>query len=110
MTYQHKNLAAGRWSKLSFIEQMANVGSEVERALNWQAKHNTDYTLKALLRSLELLGLTIETVKTFPRLKELTRLREAILDYFLGQNQFKFDEASLKKYFFNFTFAARRNH
>ncbi len=38
MSYQHKDLAAGRWSQLSLIEQMANIGSEVERALNWRIK------------------------------------------------------------------------
>ena len=35
---QHKELAAGRWKKLSFCEQMANIGSEVERAL---AQHSS---------------------------------------------------------------------
>jgi len=38
MNYQHKELASGRWEKLTFLEQMANMGSEVERALNWQKK------------------------------------------------------------------------
>lgn len=33
MTYQHKDLAASRWKTMSFCEQMANIGSEVERAL-----------------------------------------------------------------------------
>lgn len=33
MIYQHQELAAGRWSRLPFLEQMANIGSEVERAL-----------------------------------------------------------------------------
>jgi hypothetical protein len=28
---QHTTLASGAWEKLSFIEQMANIGSEVER-------------------------------------------------------------------------------
>lgn len=110
MSYQHKNLAAGRWRRLSFIEQMANIGSEVERALNWQAKHNTDYALKAFERSLELFDLTIAGAKTFSRLKELTRLREAILDYFFGTNQFMFTEESLRKYFSNFIYAARKNY
>jgi hypothetical protein len=40
MSYQHKDLAAGRWKRLSFVEQMANIGSEVERALRWRAKKN----------------------------------------------------------------------
>jgi len=108
MSYQHKELAAGRWNKLSFLEQMANIGSEVERALNWKAKRNDDYCRKASERALELLDLTLDNLKSFPRLKEIARLREAIADYFFGTNQFKFTDKALRKYFFNFTFAARR--
>jgi len=109
MNYQHKNLAAGRWKELSFVEQMANIGSEVERALNWQAKHNEDYCQQAFERSLELIDLTLDSVKSFPRLKELCRLREALAEYFSGTNQFKFTETSLRNYFSNFLYAARRN-
>lgn len=109
MNYKHKYLAAGRWNELSFIEQMANIGSEVERALNWQARHNTRYCRQAFERSLELIDLTLESVKIFSRLKELARLREAIVDYFFGANQFKYTDKALRKYFLNFTFAARKN-
>lgn len=35
MSYQHKELAKDRWAKMSLCEQMANIGSEVSRALNW---------------------------------------------------------------------------
>jgi hypothetical protein len=38
MNEQHKNLAAGKWNSLAFFEQMANVGSEVERAIIWREK------------------------------------------------------------------------
>lgn len=110
MNYQHKELAAGRWSQLSFSEQMANIGSEVERALNWQAKHNTAYCQQAFERSLELIDLTLDSLKNFARLKEVARLREAIADYFSGTNQFKFTDESLRKYFLNFIFFARKNH
>lgn len=110
MSCQHRNLAAGNWNQLSFIEQMANIGSEVERALNWQAKNNVAYCRQAFERSLELIDLTLDSVKSFPRLKELARLREAIADYFFGANQFKFTDESLRKYFLNFAFAARKNH
>ncbi len=109
MSYQHKELAAGRWSQLSFSEQMANIGSEVERALNWQAKHNTTYCQQAFERSLELIDLTLDNLKNFARLKEVARLREAIIDYFYGTNQFKFTDESLRKYFLDFTFSARKN-
>ena len=110
MSYQHKDLAAGRWSQLSFVEQMANIGSEVERALNWRAKHNDAYARQAFERSLELIDLTLDGLTGYARLKEVARLREALVGYFLGENQFKFTDASLKNYFLNFAFAARRNH
>lgn len=110
MSYQHKTLAEGRWSQLSFIEQMANIGSEVERALNWQAKNNADYCQQAYERSLELMDLTLDNLKGFPRLKEVARLREVIVDYFSGTNQFKCTDKSFRKYFLNFAFAIRKNH
>ena len=110
MSYQHKDLAAGRWSQLPFLEQMANIGSEVERALKWRAKHNTAYYQQAFERALELMDLTLESATGFPRLKELARLREAIVDYFFGLNQFKSTEALWKKYFSSFAYAARKNY
>ena len=110
MSYEHEQLAAGRWNQLSFLEQMANIGSEVERALNWRAKNNPTYCQKASCRALELTDLALETAATFPRRKELARLREALVDYFFEANQFKSTEASWRKYFFHFTYAARRNY
>lgn len=110
MTYQHKDLARGRWKKLSFLEQMANIGSEIERALKWRAKHNADYCQKALERALELMDLTLDSVTNFPRLKELARLREAIVDYFFGTNQYGSNETLWKKYFAHFTYIARKNY
>ena len=110
MSYQHKELAAGRWKQLPFFEQMANIGSEVERALNWRAKNNATYCRKAFERALELVDLSLDTITGFTRLKELTRLREAIVDYFYGTNQFMSTEKLWRKYFLSFTYAARRNH
>ena len=110
MNPQHKDLSGGRWSTLSFIEQMANIGSEVERALNWQAKHNADYTQKAYERALELVDLTLDCAISATRLKELARTREAIVDYFSGTNQFMSTESSWRKYFSGFTYAVRGNY
>jgi hypothetical protein len=108
MNCQHKELASGRWEKLTFLEQMANIGSEVERALNWQKKNNTDYSQKASERALELISLTIRNVKSYARLKEMTRMKEAIADYFFGSNQFMSTEKSWRSYFSHFTYAAAR--
>lgn len=109
MSYQHRELAAGRWQRLSFIEQMANVGSEVERALNWRAKGNGPYSQRAFERALELLDLTLDGIEGFPRLKELCRVREAMADYFLGTNQYNSTDESWRRYFSPFAYAARRN-
>ena len=110
MSCQHKGLADGRWEKLSFVEQMANIGSEVERALNWRSKNNADYNQKAFERALELTDLTLENTKSFARLKEIARTREAMVDYFFGTNQFWSTEKSWRNYFSPFTYAARVNH
>lgn len=110
MSYQHKELAEGRWKQLPFLEQMANIGSEVERALNWRAKQNSAYSQQTFERALELMDLTLDSAKGLARLKELARLREALVDYFFGTNQFKSTERSWRNYFSSFTFAARRNY
>ncbi|MBN1870283.1 MAG: hypothetical protein JW847_06905 [Candidatus Omnitrophica bacterium] len=110
MSYQHKDLATGRWSQLSFLEQMANIGSEVERALNWRIKEHADYAQKAFERALELIDLTLDHDKSYTRLKEIARMREALVDYFSGINQYVSSEGSWRNYFAPFTFASRRNH
>jgi len=109
MSCQHKGLADGRWGKLSLAEQMANIGSEVERALNWKSKDNVAYSQKAFERALELIDLTLEKTKKWPRLKEIARLREATVDYFAGTNQFRSTERLWRNYFSPFTYAARKN-
>ncbi|OGD10823.1 MAG: hypothetical protein A2Y86_03530 [Candidatus Aminicenantes bacterium RBG_13_62_12] len=107
MNCQHQSLASGRWRSLSLIEQLANIGSEVERALNWRDKGNPIYSQRALERALELIGLTVEDPRHRARLKEITRLREAILDYFLGENLYQSSSALWRKYFYAFGYAAR---
>ena len=106
---EHKELAGGRWEKFSFVEQMANIGSEVERALNWRAKNNPGYCQKAFERALELLDLSLEITRDFPRLKELARSREVLVDYFFGTNEYGSDEKFLRRYFLDFATAARRH-
>ena len=110
MKHQHKQLANGRWFNLSFMEQMANIGSEVERTISWRNKNNSEYSFLALERALELLDLTVEdanNVQSRSRLKELLRLREVLVDYFLFSNQFISSDQLWRNYFYPFNFAAR---
>jgi hypothetical protein len=106
MSLQHPSLAAGRWQTFSLMEQLANIGSEVERALNWLNKNNPEYSRLAFARALELLSLTIADPRHRRRLKELTRLRECLLDFFLGQNEFHSTEKSWRAYFYSYAYAS----
>ena len=107
MNIQHKELASGRWFQLSFVEQMANIGSEVERAIKWRQKNNKEYSQMAFERVLELLDLTIADKKMIKRLKELTRLREVLADYFAFDNTYNSSDQQWQKYFLAFNYAAR---
>lgn len=109
MEYQHKELAAGRWFTLSFMEQMANIGSEVERAIKWKNKKNPEYSKTAINRGLELLELTKSDARNINRLKELCRLYEVLVDYFYFSNQYSSSDELWHKYFYAFNYAARVN-
>ena len=108
MSYQHKELAAGRWKELSFLEQMANIGSEVERAVSWKEKGNPDYGRQAFYRALELMELTLDDEKNRKRLKELARVKELFIDWFAFDNIYHSSASSWRGYFYPFNFAARR--
>lgn len=107
MSYQHKNLAGGKWFELSFPAQMANIGSEVSRAISWKNKNNSEYSQKAFERALELLSLTISDEKNKKRLRELTRLNEVLVDYFAFNNEYKSSDQSWQNYFLAFNYMAR---
>ena len=106
MTIQHKNLAAGKWHKLSLLEQMGNVGSEVSRAIHWQNKDQKLFD-RAIDRALELLDLTIQDSRWRGRLKELVRVRELLADAIFGGKEYGTSFEDLNRYFFNFAIAAR---
>jgi len=115
MTIQHKNLAAGAWKNLSLVEQLANVGSEVERTIAWKEKGNNKYSKKAFERALELLSLTKASLanknssKTRSNLKEIARVYELLVDYFAGENRFGSTDELWRKYFDYFTYLAAKN-
>lgn len=93
---------------MPFCEQMANVGSEVSRALTWRAKGKREFAEKALQRAFELLDMTIRPGQPFSRLKELSRLKECLADFFYGPNEYASTDVLWRRYFDHFHFAARR--
>lgn len=110
MAYVHTSLANGQWHSLSLMEQLGNVGSEVERAIRWRNKGQQQFANNAMERALELLDLTMsdpQLVKA-SRLKEVCRMRELLCDWFYGDNEYGSTDAAWQKYFLAFAVAARR--
>ena len=102
----HKGLAAGRWFNFSLMEQLANIGADVSRAIKWKNRGEMECSQNALYRALELLCLTTADPKNRKRLREIVRMREVLLDYFVGDNQFSSTDEQWEKYFYQFNYAA----
>lgn len=107
MNFIHTELAAGGWAKYTLMEQLGNVGSDVDRAIRWKEKGNEEYFQKAVDRAMELMDLTIMDKRWKKSLKELCRARESIVDYFLGKNEYGSTAESLSKYFYHYALAAQ---
>lgn len=105
---QHRELAAGRWETFGFFEQMANIGSEIERTIRWSRKGNGEYARHAFFRALELMDLTVANVNNRGRLREIMRVREALADHFFFDNSYNTTDEQWRSYFLAFTYAARR--
>jgi len=104
----HKELATGRWFKLSLIEQLANIGSDIERTIIWKNKNNKEYSQGAFFRALELIDFTIADKKNKGRLREIVRTREALVDHFMYDNEYNTTDKQWQNYFFQFNYAAAK--
>lgn len=104
----HAGLTVERWRALSVHEQMGNIGSEVGRAVRAKAGGRSERMWGAIERALELFSVTMADPKHRGRLKEITRAREAMLDYLVGDNEYGSTGDDLERYFIVFALAARR--
>ncbi len=105
----HKELTQEKWQKKSFFEQMANIGTEIGRAINWRKK-DAQKSSASFERGLELLDLTIEDKKNHQgKLKELCKLREVLVDYFMYDNVYGSSDEKWNNYFYGFNYAAAIN-
>jgi hypothetical protein len=102
---EHLELARASWGKYSFVEQMANIGSEVSRAL--RSKDNQTRYSGAVARALDLFYLTIEDPRWKGRLREVLRVRELFAAAALGSDEFKTSLEDLDRYFDCFAWLAR---
>lgn len=102
----HKEMASGRWFKFSLVEQLANVGMDIDRTIRWRNKGDLEASKQAFERALELISLTILDPKHKGRLRELTRVREALIDYFVYNNEYGSSDELWQNYFMDYNYAA----
>jgi len=105
----HVGLAAGRWAALSLVEQLANVGAEVDRAVAaWEAQRPDRFD-RALARALELFDLTAGDGRWGgPRRREILRAREEFCRLFFDEERPPDGVRTLRDYFLRLTLLARR--
>ena len=105
---QHRDLEQGKWEEMPFPMQMANIGSEVSRAIKWMSKGKQERATRAVYRALELVDFSISAAQKLDmpmrksRLKELCRCREELCSFFLDDNEFGSDARSLQRYYDQF--------
>jgi len=102
----HKDLADGRWFNFTILFQLANVGTDICRAISWKKKGDTEYSKKAFARALELLTFTIMDPKNKKRLRELCKVRELLIDHFVYDNVYNSTDEEWERYFNQFSYAA----
>ena len=90
-----------RWNQMSISEQMINIGGELERAIRWRDKNDTEKALNFLAKAEERLELTKQDEKNKGRLGELSLAQEEIEDFF-ADNQWQNDNDSIMKYWNSF--------
>ena len=102
----HRGLTYERWWQLSILEQLANVGCDASRAIRHKKQDKPVDGRLALERMLELLDATTFDPKNKKRLKELLRIREMFIDFFLYENEYKSSEEFWEQYFYDYNYAA----
>ena len=107
-TSRHAGVAA-RWRSLSVVEQLAHVGSEVERALRAHEARNDARRDFAIARALELFDLTAADPRwRGPRRREVLRAREEFCEQLFAERRAAGSAAGLRRYFLAFAVLARR--
>lgn len=96
-----------RWSKLSFVEQMGNIGSEVSRAGRWKGRDEKSFW-GVVERGLELFNLTLEDPRWKNRRQEIGRAHEMFCDAVFGGQEYGTTFQNLQPYFDHFALATRR--
>jgi hypothetical protein len=98
-----------RWQRFSLVEQLANVGSEVERAIRAHEAGKRERFENAEARALALFDLTAADDRwRGPRRREILRAREEFCRLFHDSSVPADSADGLRRYFLAFAVAARQ--
>lgn len=107
----HQELADWRRQKMSLMQQLGNIGSEVSRVCSSYENNNTARFESALARMLELFSMTLgDTQLRYAQRTEIARLKEYILDYFLWDKQYWQTPSIIMKDFNYYWMLANKKH
>ncbi len=101
--------SAKRWHTLTLMEQLGNVGSEVDRAIRAHETRNVARFDNALARALELFDLTAADDRwRGGRRREILRAREEFCRLFFAPDVPAQSTQGLRRYFLAFAASRRR--
>lgn len=75
------------WEKFSKEEQILNIAAELSRAKFWLKEKNKEHFLACLNRALELVDLTINASRYQKDLRELSRFRDVLAQFYIDENK-----------------------
>lgn len=93
----HQNLTLERWATFSITRQILMIASEINRAGSWIAKNDFSEVKLCYERAMELLYLTIATLKDKKKLRELLRFKEMLAMLYIKDSPDINENSSLLK-------------
>jgi hypothetical protein len=104
----HTDLTPEHWFNFSTLKQMANIGCDIQRTIDWKKRNEPELSQNAFFRALELIDFTKADPKhrKTGRLKEICRVREVMIDHFMYDNIYNTTDEQWYSYFYYFMYAA----
>ena len=79
--------------------QISNVGSEVNRAIKYKSKGETEKAERFMNKAIQLLELSKQDPKNRHRRQEFECAIEELIDYFIGNNIYQTTDEVLLRYY-----------
>lgn len=88
-----------RWFAMPVAVQISNVGSEVNRAIKYKSKGETEKAERFMNKAIQLLELSKQDPKNRHRRQEFECAIEELIDYFIGNNIYQTTDEILLRYY-----------